>query len=374
MQTTSVTSSHPQDGTHDNAAPVPRAFAVLFALAGALALWVVLPYGVPLFLGATLAVTLAPLQRLLIKASRGRVGMASLLTTLLLLVLVVAPLASLVAYGATEVAGAIEWAKNTLEVSSLQDLAMGRVPAALRTLLSRAMSGLSISSGDLEAYGKKALAFGQHALPAIFGGGLGALGALILMLLSTFFFLADGNALIDVIMRLSPLDRRHTSELLDEFRAVASASLTGLAFSAVGQTMVLTFGYWMAGLPHLFFFSVASLVAAFVPLVGSMLVWLPTSIVYGIQAGAGPAAGLAIYSFFAINVIDSGLKPMLLKGKMAMHGGLTFLGMLGGLAVFGPVGFIGGPLCIALASAFLRMYQRDFLKKGEILGPQGGSV
>ena len=348
---------------------VPGQFAVLFALAGALALWVVLPYGVPVFLGATLAVTLAPVQRLLLKATGGRTTLASILCTLLLLFLVVTPLLSLVAYGAGEVASGIEWAKQTLEVSNLMDLAMGRMPAFMRSLLGRGLSSLQMSPQDFDAYGQKVLEFGQQAVPRIFGGGLGALGGLILVLLSTFFCLADGGSMIDLIMRLSPLAPKQTKELIDEFRAVSSASLMGLAFSAAGQAVALTLGYWMAGVPHLVFFSLASLVAAFVPLIGSMLVWLPTALFMGAQAGAAKGIGLAVYSVVAVNVIDTGLKPMLLKGKMAMHGGLTFLAMLGGLSVFGPVGFIAGPLCVAIVTAFMRMYQRDYLKKGEALDP-----
>ena len=89
----------------------------------------------------------------------------------------------------------------------------------------------------------------------------------------------------------------------------------------------------------------------------------------GTQGGAGMGVGLAVYSLVAVNVVDTGIKPMLLKGKMAMHGGLTFLSMLGGLTVFGPIGFIAGPLCIAFVTAFLRMYQRDYLRKGDVLDP-----
>lgn len=359
----------PNTPTHTTGKPVPAHFAVLFALAGALALWVILPYGVPLFLGATLAATLAPVQRLLLKLTRGRGTLASMMCTLLLLVLVVTPLISLVAYAATEVAGGIEWAKQTMEVSNLKDLAMGRVPTFMRPMLERAMSSLSVSPQDFERYAQKALEFGQHAVPMIFGGGLGAVGSLILVLLSTFFFLADGSSVIDLLVRLSPLSPKQTKELVEEFQSVASASLMGLAFSAVGQALALSLGFYFFSVPHLFFFGVAALVSAFVPLVGSMLVWLPTALFMGSQNGAGAGVGLAVYSFVAISVIDSGLKPMLLKGKMAMHGGLTFLAMLGGLSVFGPVGFIAGPLCIAFVTAFMRMYQRDYLKKGAVLDP-----
>lgn len=364
----------PNTPTYTSGKPVPAHFAVLFAAAGALALSVILPFGVPLFLGATLAATLGPLQRLLLKVSGGRKTLASILCTLLLLVLVVTPLISLIAYAASEVAGGIEWAKQTMEVSNLKDLAMGRLPEFARPTLERAMTSLSISPQDFESYAGKALEFGQTAVPRIFGGGLGAVGGLILVLLSTFFFLADGSSLIDLLLRLSPLSRKQTKELIEEFQSVSSASLMGLAFSAVGQGLVLSAGYYFASVPHLFFFGVGSFVSAFVPLVGSMLVWLPTGLFMASQAGATTGIGLVVYCFVAVNIVDSGLKPMLLKGKMAMHGGITFVSMLGGISVFGPVGFIAGPLCIAFVTAFLRMYQRDYLKKGDVLDPEAAEA
>lgn len=362
--TTSSSDPSAENLPEDNAAAVPRSFALLFALAGLLALMVVRPYWVQLFLGACLSVTLAPIYDYLMKVTRGRrPGMAATVSTLLLLVIVIAPLASLLAYGATEVASGIEWAKQTLEVGTIQELSAGRVPNAMRGTVTRALSSMSIDSTDIDSYAKKALELAQGAVPRIFGTGLSAIGSLILVLLSTFFFLADGGAIIDKTMHLSPLPRRHTRELLKEFRAVGSASLMGLAFSAVTQCIVLTLGFWMAGLPHLFFFAVMALISAFVPLVGSMLLWLPTAILVGVQNGATAGLLLVAWSFISVNAVDTGLKPLVLKGKMALHGGLTFLGMLGGLSVFGPVGFIAGPLVMAFVVAFIRMYERDYLDK-----------
>lgn len=348
------------------AKPTSWSFAVGFTVAAALAFAVVRPYWVPLFLGAVLAVTLEPVYLALTRFMGNRPRGAAALTALLLLLVVLTPLASLVAYGATEVNQGVAWLKESVQLDTFRELIGGRVPAPVQKLMERALGGFQVSQEDLSEYTKRGLEVAQQATPAVAGASAALFGNMLLMLLSLYFFLADGGAMVRLLMQVSPLQEKHTRELVDEFRSVASASMLGMAFTGVGQATVLVVGFAVAGLPHLFFFGVLTLISAFVPLLGTMLVWLPCAAGFAITGHGATAAGLAVYSIVATNVVDGGLKPMVLQGKMAMHGGLLFLGILGGLGLFGPAGVIAGPLCIAFFTTFLTIYRRDYLKTGVV--------
>lgn len=359
------TNAHDADG---RVRPTSWSFATGFTLSALLALAIVRPNWVPLFLGAAFAVTLGPVFRWLRAVLGGRETLAAAITTVMLLFVVLSPLASLVAYAANEVAQGIEWLKETMQLDNVRELIGGRVPAPVRSLLERTLENFNLGPDELQEYGKRGVELAQQATPKVAGASLALLGNTLLLLLSCFFFLADGGKLVSLIMHTSPLRGGHTRELMDEFRSVASASLMGMAFTGVGQCLVLTAGFYFAGVPHLFFFGVGALVAAFVPLVGSMLVWLPVSVGLAVTGSTYIGVGLAVYSLVATNVVDGGLKPLVLRGQMAMHGGLLFLGILGGLSLFGPVGVVAGPLCIAFFTTFLTIYQRDYLKQEPVEG------
>jgi predicted PurR-regulated permease PerM len=61
-----------------------------------------------------------------------------------------------------------------------------------------------------------------------------------------------------------------------------------------------------------------------------------------------------------VGLIDNLARPFLLKGGMALHGGIVFFSLLGGLAVFGGVGLVVGPLVVTFLVTVLNMYQREF--------------
>src|SRR5690606_29753011 len=59
-----------------------------------------------------------------------------------------------------------------------------------------------------------------------------------------------------------------------------------------------------------------------------------------------------------IGLIDNVLRPMLLSGRSAMNGLVTFVALLGGVAAFGFIGIVLGPVVVAVATALLNAYLR----------------
>jgi len=73
-----------------------------------------------------------------------------------------------------------------------------------------------------------------------------------------------------------------------------------------------------------------------------------------------PFAGalLALWSVGVVATIDDLLKPVLIGRGPSVHVSLVFFALLGGLATFGPVGVIAGPLAPSLFLAAVRMWHR----------------
>lgn len=340
--------------------PIPRPFLILFGITGLIVALLLKPYAVPLFLAATLAVTVFPLHRTLERAMPARPTLAAAFSTLILLAVVIAPLASLAAYSASAVSEGVSWLKEHVQQQHLQELGEGKVPGPLRPLVQRSLSNINVTADDIEAYSGRLTEFLQTLTPKLASASLGVISNLIFVLFAFFFLIKEGPALSRHLFAVLPLKTSHTSRLFEDFVSVATASMIGALFTASGQAVVLATGFWVAGLPHVFFLAVLSFLAAFVPLAGATLVWLPVALIAGLSSGAKVGLAVAVWSVVSIQVVDVALKPLVLKGRMTMHGALTFLGMIGGLTLFGPVGFIAGPMCIAFFLSFLAMYERDY--------------
>jgi predicted PurR-regulated permease PerM len=119
-------------------------------------------------------------------------------------------------------------------------------------------------------------------------------------------------------------------------------------------------GYLFAGIPHAAFFGLLTAMVSFVPGVGTSLVWGPAAVSMWVGGRPVAAVMLALYCLVVVVGAEQVGKPLLLRGQVQMHTGLIFLSLLGGLAMFGLLGVLLGPLIVAFFLAMVRIYERDF--------------
>jgi predicted PurR-regulated permease PerM len=60
-----------------------------------------------------------------------------------------------------------------------------------------------------------------------------------------------------------------------------------------------------------------------------------------------------------VGLSDNLVKPLLMKDRMEVHGALIFFAMIGGMAMFGAVGLVAGPLILAFFMSVIRLFERD---------------
>jgi predicted PurR-regulated permease PerM len=182
---------------------------------------------------------------------------------------------------------------------------------------------------------------------------------IVMMLIALFFLLIDGPALVEWLVEVAPLAPGHSRELMTEFRKVTVAVLVSSLATAAIQAGVALVGYLIAGVPHVLFFTFFTFVLAFVPAVGAGGAGLAAAALVFFRGHAGRALFLAAWALFAVGLSDNVVKPYLIRGGVAIHGAVVFFALLGGLAVFGPIGLLLGPLVIAFFLASVRIARRD---------------
>ena len=105
---------------------------------------------------------------------------------------------------------------------------------------------------------------------------------------------------------------------------------------------------------------VATAVLSFVPLVGTLAVWVPVTLYVGVSIGAW-AAFVVAWSIVFTGTVDNLARPMFMRGSSNIHPLLVFLSMFGGLYWMGIPGVLVGPVIVAFFLALYTIYLHDFL-------------
>jgi predicted PurR-regulated permease PerM len=128
------------------------------------------------------------------------------------------------------------------------------------------------------------------------------------------------------------------------------------------QTLAALAGYLIAGVPKAVFFTGLTFFFALIPAIGAATVCLAAALVLLATGHPYMAGFLAVWGLVVVGLVDNVVKPFLIKGDVEMHGAVVFFALIGGIAAFGMIGLLVGPLAVAMLLALLRMYRRDYLK------------
>jgi predicted PurR-regulated permease PerM len=161
------------------------------------------------------------------------------------------------------------------------------------------------------------------------------------------------------VSEAAPLKEGQTRELLSEFRNVSVAVLVSSAATAAIQAAVAMVGYLIAGAPQPLFFTLVTFIMAVIPAVGAGSVGVAVAALVFIGGKTGAAIFLLIWGTLVVGFTDNFVKPYLIKGRMEVHGAVIFFALLGGLALFGTVGLLAGPLIVAFFLAVVRICRRE---------------
>jgi predicted PurR-regulated permease PerM len=177
---------------------------------------------------------------------------------------------------------------------------------------------------------------------------------LFFMLITLFFCYRDGERLLHRLWELLPVRPDHRVAVEETVERVFTAVILGIFLTCVVQGTLGGIGFWVAGLPSPILFGALMTVTAFIPLVGTALVWLPAGLYLLLQGKMAAGIGLLLWGALVVGSIDNLLRPLFISGKAHLPILLVALGALGGLLAFGLIGVVLGPLVLALPLALAR--------------------
>ena len=337
-----------------NHRPQRPLFLALILLAGYLTYLVLSPFLSALAWAAVFAILFYQWHREL--AARAGPNTAAGLITLSTGLLIVGPaglLVSVIAGEVPRVADYMQQASLTLpsQIERLWELARARSPVALPET-----PGLLLQEGT-----QRAFAFLAPRAGALLTDFFATIGSLISMLFALFFFLRDGDRIGAHIRAVLPLSEEQSDKLIHDTRDLVVASVGAGAVVALAQGAIAAVIFWLLGIAAPVFWGVAAAFCSLIPVVGASLVWVPAMLWLLLSGQIAKGIILLVVGVFGISLVDNVLRPLVLSGRTSISALVIFFGLLGGVAVFGFIGLVVGPIILVTTGSLLRMLTRPDL-------------
>ncbi|QQS16090.1 MAG: AI-2E family transporter [Candidatus Moraniibacteriota bacterium] len=334
-------------------------FFFVFFLTGAAVFFVMQPFLTSMLVAAVLATLFYGRYQSFLRVFGGRKGLSAGSVLLLVAFLVIIPifvLATLVIGEATSALTTLSSGTHSLgEVSELIQLWLSRLPV-VGEFLSEKNIRIADLLGNVVGKGGALISF----LQALYGSVAGLVLWIFALFFALFYFLIDGDRVIRLMKRMSPLSDRDDEELMRDFSSMSRAVIKGSISIALLQGVIGGIGVAVAGVSSPAIWGAAMGFFSLIPAVGSGIVWLPMGLWLFFSGDVWQGIFLLVFGMSIISTVDNVVRPKLVGRDTQIHPLLVFFSTLGGIALFGIVGLLIGPLLVSFFLALTRIYVREF--------------
>jgi len=307
---------------------------------------------------AMAAVIAFPLKQHIANMLRGRDGLSSFITVLIVVVLILTPVMFLAYQVFNE---ALDLYAN---VSTNRDAYFQTIERVVFDPVQRLLPGVTF---DTNSTIKQGLAFLTTNFGRLFSGTIEVFADFLFFLIAFYYFLKDGPRFVRAFMALSPLHDKFDKDVFNRMSMAINSMVRGQLLVALIQGFLTGLGFAFFGVPSPALWGSLAAVCALVPGVGTSLVIIPGILFLFATGQTLPGFGLLFWGVVAVGLIDNLLGPTLIGQGAKIHPMFVLFAVLGGLALYGPLGFLLGPLTVSLVFALLDIYRLLILREAPIL-------
>nr|WP_321472035.1 AI-2E family transporter [uncultured Paludibaculum sp.] len=334
--------------------------SVLAIAAVAFVVLLVLPFLHPIFFALVLAIAAQPLFQAISKRVK-RPALSALLTTLLMVVAVLVPLAMLTVTIINE-------ATTTYGMIAQQSADKGGWGQYLNDLLDPPVQWVAARTGVPAPNVEAALLQRMQTMSAsllrwsgsLLGNLTSTLGDLVLSLFVMFFLFLEGNAISKGVLLWMPLPEARTKELLATISDAIVANVYGFVAVGFAQGVFTGLAFWFTGLHAPFLWGSVAAICSLVPIAGTAIVWAPAALILLAQGAWGKALFMTLWGVLVVGMSDNIIRPAVLSGRTEMNTLVVFFALMGGLQAFGFIGLFAGPVIFSVAIAIFRMLREEY--------------
>lgn len=337
--------------------------AILVIVLGIISLFIVSSLFRSILAGLVLSYVFYPVYKMVYSRLK-RKTVSALVVTLVVLLMLTMPTFLVVNKLSTEVSVFFITAKQYMEgggnaANCSSDGLCKFVPTNLKDASPRVKAVLTNTLGKATDFILNATTQALLSLPNI-------LLQLFIVFFIMYYALKDGASAAYKLKSGFPLKKHRQDALIAQFNDVASAVVYGTVIVAILQAVLAGIGFYLFGLPSPILWALVTLVVSLIPFLGPVFAWLPAAVLMifsGYYSGEGiillRGVGLFLYGTFIVSGLDNILKPRIIGRKAGVHPALVLIGILGGINLFGVVGFVVGPVIIAMLKTAFDTYVQE---------------
>jgi len=319
-----------------------------------LVFFIFLPYLSVFVLAATFALVFQPLHQKILRLMRQNEGLAAFLSTVIVMTVILVPLFLFSFQLIQEARGLytdLTTGKNTVLPKEVATLIKDR--------LQKFIPGISF---NLDQYLRQLLESLVQNFGSVFSTFSKFFINFVLSLFALYYFFKDGDRFKNSMISLSPLTDEHNRMILKKLQVTVSSVINGTLIVALIQGALAGLGFFIFGLPNPVLWGFMTVIAALLPVIGTALVTMPAGFYLLLTGQVLQGIGVIAWGIAIVGTIDNILRPKLIQRKINIHPFFILLSVIGGIAFFGPIGFLIGPLVLSLLFALLDIYPTIVLK------------
>lgn len=179
-----------------------------------------------------------------------------------------------------------------------------------------------------------------------------------------YYLFIDGKYLMDKMWSLLSIKSSHKTDIAKRIGSVTYGVIYGSILTAIIQGLLAGIAYFVIGVNSPVLWAIMTALVALLPFLGSSIIWFPMSLylfINGILGSdtllIGKGIGLFLFGFLIISTVDNLIRPKLIGDKAKVHPAIVLLGVFGGLAIFGFMGILLGPLILAILTTSIEIYK-----------------
>jgi predicted PurR-regulated permease PerM len=322
------------------------------------------PFSGALLWAGVIALALRPLHRKVEQLLQGRQALAATIMTIIALLMVIGPAISLLAVLVSQTIDLYQWAATGIRTGAAQELWDRAASLVENTLLDQPMlAGLDIRDMLIKGLSQFSSSLASQ-VGTVLRNTLLLVIDLFIMLIALYFFFRNGERYYAMSLDLVPFSAKQKEHIAKKLYDTFTAVINGVFLIALGQGIMTGIGFALFQVPFPVFWGFCAAVLALLPVGGAALVWLPGAAFLLLTRSTSSGLLLAAWGLFLVSLPDNFVKPLIIGKKAKLPTFFLFLGILGGLQVYGFLGILFGPLVVTLATAFVQIYRDEFAGNG----------
>jgi predicted PurR-regulated permease PerM len=327
-------------------------------------LWLFWAYISAIILALLISSVLYPVYLWVSGIFKGRENWASFFMIFLVLLIIVIPIGWFVSTLSNEAFDFYSRTKSTVTLKKVQEALESDALWARQIRKIGKMTGVEFTPETVEklatSIGKNVGFFLYRQTSSIASNLLSFLVHFFLMMLLLFYLFRDGVRLKDYITQLLPVPKGQFEKVVEKFQEMGRAIIVGNGFAGIVQGILGGFGFYLFGISSPFLWGTVIAFMAFLPIIGASIVFVPAAAILLIHGDIGLGLGFLAYNVFYSSIMEYLIKPRVIGEGMQMNSVLVFIGIIGGIKLFGILGLLYGPLIITIFLTLAEIYRLEY--------------